>query len=81
VAWFHVFRASKRYAVSDGKLMLNLEEVQEGGYIVTSPLNPELITQTETIEEALANARDAAKALRQSRAKLMRRLSASKTSG
>jgi antitoxin HicB len=71
----------KRYTVSDGKLMLNLEEAEEGGYIVTSPLNPELITQAETIEEAFANARDAAKALRQSRAKLMRRLLASRTRG
>jgi antitoxin HicB len=67
---------NKHYTVSDGKLVLNLEEVEEGGYIVTSPLNPELITQAETIEEAFANARDAAKALKQSRAKLTRRLSA-----
>ena len=67
----------KRYTVSDGKLVLNLEEAEEGGYVVTSPLNPELITQAESIEEAFANARDAAKALRQSRMKLMRRLSAS----
>jgi antitoxin HicB len=72
---------SRRYTVSDGKLVLNLEEAEEGGYVVTSPLNPELITQAETIEEAFANARDAAKALRQSRARLMRRLSASKTPG
>ena len=72
---------SKRYAVSDGKLVLNLAEAEEGGYIVTSPLNPELITQAETIEEPFANARDAAKALRQSRAKLLRRLAASKTPG
>jgi antitoxin HicB len=72
---------SKKYTVSDCKLVLNLEEAEEGGYIVTSPLNPELITQAETIEEAFANARDAAKALRQSRAKLMRRLSASKAHG
>ena len=71
----------KRYTVSDGKLVLNLEEAEEGGYVVTSPLNPELITQAETIEEAFTNARDAAKALRQSRAKLMRRLSAAKTTG
>jgi len=61
--------------------LLNLEEAEEGGYVVTSPLNPELITQAENIEEAFANARDAAKALRQSRAKLMRRSSASKTRG
>jgi antitoxin HicB len=59
----------KRYTVSDGKLALNLEEADEGGYIVTSPLDPELITQAETIEEAFVNARDATKALRQSRAK------------
>jgi antitoxin HicB len=72
---------AKRYTVSDGKLVLNLEEAEEGGYIVTSPLNPELITQAETIEEAFANARDAAKALKQSRARLNRLLSASKTPG
>ncbi|HEX3449724.1 MAG TPA: type II toxin-antitoxin system HicB family antitoxin [Isosphaeraceae bacterium] len=71
----------KRYTVSDGKLVLNLEEAEEGGYVVTSPLNPELITQAESIEEAFANARDAAKVLRQSRMKLMRRLSASITCG
>jgi antitoxin HicB len=65
---------SKRYTVSDGKLVLNLEEAEEGGYIVTSPLNPELITEAETLEEAFANARDAAKALKQSRARLMRQL-------
>ncbi len=65
---------SKRYTVSDGKLVLNLEEAEEGGYIVTSPLNPELITEAETLEEAFANARDAAKALKQSRARLARQL-------
>jgi antitoxin HicB len=65
---------SKRYTVSDGKLVLNIEEAEEGGFIVTSPLNPELITQAETLEEAFANARDAARALKRSRARLMRRL-------
>ena len=70
---------SKRYTVSDGKLVLNLEAAEEGGYIVTSPLDPELITEAETIEEAFANARDAAQALKQSRRKLMRRLSTSTT--
>ena len=64
----------KRYTVSDGKLVLILEEAEEGGYIVTSPLNPELITEGETLKEAVANARDADKALKQSRARLMRRL-------
>lgn len=68
-----------RYTVSDGKLVLNLEPAEEGGYVVTSPLDPELITQAETIEEAFANARDAAQALKQARVKLLRRLSASAT--
>jgi antitoxin HicB len=72
---------TKRYTVSDSKLVLNLEEAEEGGYIVTSPLDPELITQAETIEEAFANARDAAKALKHSRAKLLRRLSAATMQG
>jgi antitoxin HicB len=70
---------STRYTVSDGKLVLNLEAAEEGGYIVTSPLDPELITQAESIEEAFANARDAAQALKQARVKLFRRLSAPTT--
>jgi antitoxin HicB len=31
----------------------------EGGFTVTSPLLPELVTEGETVEEALANVRDA----------------------
>ena len=69
-----------RYTVSDGKLVLKLETAEEGGFIVTSPLDPELITEAETIEEAFANARDASQALKQARVKLLRRLSASKCS-
>ncbi len=69
-------RSRKRYTASDGKLVLHLEAAEEGGFIVTSPLDPELITEAETLEEAFANASDAASALRKSRAKLMRRLSA-----
>lgn len=67
-------RPSSKYTVSDGKLVLTLEVAEEGGYVVTSPLDPELVTEAETIEEAFENARDAAKALRQSRAKLRRSL-------
>jgi antitoxin HicB len=69
-----------RYTVSDGKLVLKLEVAEEGGFIVTSPLDPELITEAETIEEAFANARDASQALKQARVKLLRRLSTSKSS-
>jgi antitoxin HicB len=65
---------SARYTVSDGKLVLNLKAAEEGGYIVTSPLDPELITEAESLEEAFANARDAALALKPARVKLLRRL-------
>ena len=67
-------KSKKRYTVSDGKLMLHLEPAEEGGYNVTSPLDPELVTQAETVEEAFINAYDAAKALKQARAKRQRRL-------
>jgi antitoxin HicB len=39
---------------------LALQPADEGGCLVTSPMDPELITQAETIEEAFAMARDAA---------------------
>ena len=70
----------KRYTVSDGKLVLTLEPAEEGGYVVTSPLNPELVTEAETVEEAFVQAHDALKALRESRVKLLRSSSASKRS-
>jgi antitoxin HicB len=64
----------QQYTVSDGKIVLALQPAEEGGYVVTSPLDPELITEAETVEEAFDNARDALKALAQSRAKLLRKL-------
>ena len=63
----------KRYTVSDGKLVLILEEAEEGGNVVTSPLDPELITEGETVGEAFANAKDALRALVQSRTRLLRK--------
>jgi len=68
---------TKQYTVSDGKLVLVLNEAEEGGYVVTSPLDPELITEAETVAEAFENARDALKALRDARVKLWRRRSRS----
>lgn len=64
----------RKYTVSDGKLALTLTEAEEGGYIVTSPLHPDLVTEAETIDEAFENARDALKCLRDARAKLSRLL-------
>lgn len=63
-------KARPRFTVSDGELVLVLEPAEEGGYLVESPLDPELVTQAETLEEAFENARDASLALRESRRKL-----------
>ena len=41
------------------KVPLVLEPQPEGGYTVTSPLVPELVTEGDTLEEALANVKDA----------------------
>ncbi len=41
------------------KLPLVLEPQPEGGFTVTSPVLPELVTEGDTAEEALANVRDA----------------------
>lgn len=41
------------------KIPLSLEPQPEGGYTVTSPLLPELITEGDTVAEALTNAEDA----------------------
>lgn len=61
-----------RYTVSDGKLVLMLEAAEEGGFTVTSPFVPGLVTEAETLEEAFEMARDAESALREARAKFRR---------
>ena len=57
----------KRYTVSDGKLVLTLEEAAEGGYVVTSPLDPELITEADSVPKAFTQAREALDGLGRSR--------------
>lgn len=64
----------KQYTVSDGKIVCILQEGEEGGYIVTSPLDPQLITEAETVKEAFENAKDALAALSASRRKLIKKL-------
>jgi len=64
----------KQYTVSDGKIVLTLQEAEEGGFIVTSPFDPQLITEAETVREAFENARDALNALIASRRKLLKKL-------
>jgi hypothetical protein len=63
-------RQLRKYSVSDGKIVLTLEEAGEGGFVVTSPMEPELVTEAESVAEAFENARDALKELRRSRASL-----------
>ena len=60
----------QRFTVSDGEMVLTLEPAEEGGYVVTSPFDPELVTEAETIEEAFDMARDAAEGLRKVRVRL-----------
>lgn len=59
------------YTASDGKMVITLEPAEEGGYVVTSPLDPGLVTEAETIEEAFVMAYDAAELLRETRAALV----------
>lgn len=55
--------------MTDGKLVLNLEVAAEGGYTVTAPLIPGLVTEARTLEEAFAMARNAAATLKAGRAR------------
>ena len=56
------------------KIPLVLTPQPEGGYTVTSPLLPELVTEGDTVEEALANVRDALAAVIETYDDLGRRL-------
>lgn len=44
------------------KVPLVLTPQPEGGYLVTSPIFPELVSEGDTIDEAVRNAEDALKA-------------------
>lgn len=45
-----------RDTMSDGKVIRRLYVAEEGGYVVTSPLDPELNTQAETLKRSLPTA-------------------------
>jgi antitoxin HicB len=57
----------KKYNVTDGKILLTLQEDEDGWFIVTSPTDPAMITQARSIGEAFEMARDAFAALASSR--------------
>ncbi|HMB96768.1 MAG TPA: hypothetical protein VKK61_12065 [Tepidisphaeraceae bacterium] len=61
-----------KYTVSDGKMVLTLQEEDGGWFVVTSPTDPALITQARTVREAFRMARDAMAALASSRNDLNR---------
>ena len=53
----------RKYERTLYKLPLILEPQPEGGYTVTCPVLPELITEGDTVEEALENVKDALRAV------------------
>ena len=61
----------RTFTVSGGRYVFTLEEAPEGGYIVTSPLDPGVTTQGETMEQALEMGRDAFESLQEARRKLL----------
>ena len=61
------------YIVTDGTLVLDLEVAEEGGFTVTAPFIPGLVTEAETLEEAFEMARDAIKTLREARTQRRKR--------
>jgi antitoxin HicB len=62
----------KQYTATDGKLFLVLKPAEEGGFTVTSPFIPGMVTEAETLEAAFAMAQDAVAALKASGRKLAR---------
>jgi predicted RNase H-like HicB family nuclease len=62
----------KKYNVSDGKIVLTLQEDEDGWYTVTSPTDPAMITQAKSIRDAFVAAKDAMAALAGSRADTQR---------
>ena len=58
------------FTVSDGEFVLRLERLSiedGGGFGGTSPMEPALVTEGDTLEEALVMARDALQALWEAR--------------
>lgn len=60
---------AERYTVAIDELVIVITGSKAGGYIVTCPFDPELVTQGRTLDEAVAMARDAQKTLAEARAK------------
>ncbi len=59
----------ERYIVVIEDLVVAIERMEDGWYIVTCPFDRELVTQGRTLDEAVAMARDAKQTLAEARAK------------
>lgn len=64
---------AKKYTVNDGKLVLTLEPMPEGGYLVRSPMDPEILASAKTLSEAYEKAYDVRRSLAASRRDWARR--------
>jgi predicted RNase H-like HicB family nuclease len=62
------------YTISDGELVLHLQDAGDGWFAVSTPLDPHVHTQAKTVPEAFEMARDAMEALRDARAKYMKQI-------
>lgn len=62
----------KKFTASDGKMVLELEPTDDGWFVVSSPLDPALLTQAKSLVEAFEMAYDAAETLRLGRRQLDR---------
>src|SRR5438552_17409144 len=58
-----ILRTQVKEALMLYKIPLLLSRQPEGGFTVTSPLLPELVTQGDTLDDVLANARVALEAV------------------
>jgi len=72
-----VAKKLKTYTVSDGELVLTLEKDEGDWYCVTSPMEPELVTQAKSVPEAFEMARDAIHELHEARKDFMVQIRAS----
>lgn len=61
-------KRAKQYTVTDGNLVLTIESDGGKWLVVSSPFDPELVTQARTIDEAFTMAYDAKKLLDECRA-------------
>lgn len=62
----------KKYTISDGTLVLQMEDAGGGWYTITSPLEPGLVTEARTIKDAFKMAYDARALLVEARRDLNR---------